>query len=126
MRQIWSNCSKAMTLSTYITAAIKYWEPRRLVYNFVMALIVLYYAAPVALQERGFSWIPGILALFVLAVMANILYCAAYPVDIFIQMSDFKEIWMKFRWLLFLLGLALASIFTWFLCQGIFLPFSGR
>ena len=110
-----------MALKTHITEALRYWEPRRIVYNLVLALITAYYAVPAALKERDFSWIDGILGLFVLAIIANILYCAAYPVDIFIQMSDFKDIWIKFRWLLFLTGVALAGIFTWFICSGIFM-----
>lgn len=110
-----------MSLKNHITDAIKYWEPRRVVYNLVLALIVVYYALPVVLREREFPWITGALGLFVLAVIANILYCAAYPVDIFVQMSDFKDVWVKFRWLLFVTGLAVAGIFTWLLCSGIFM-----
>jgi hypothetical protein len=61
-----------------------------------------------------------IFALFILAVLANIAYCAAYLVDIVAQMSGFRDIWLRFRWILFLIGLAFASILTRWFTMGFF------
>jgi hypothetical protein len=61
-----------------------------------------------------------ILVLFVLAVFANVAYCAAYPVDIFAQQSDFLGLWLKYRWLLFTVGLLFAAVVTRFFAMGLF------
>ena len=74
---------------SYVTNAISYWEIRRIIYNVVLAAIVLgYFVAnlPASLQLVT----PDVIfALFILAVLANIAYCAAYLVDIVAQMSGF-------------------------------------
>ena len=96
-----------------ITDALRYWEPRRLVYNGVLAVIVVVYAWP-GLSERGArEWLPALATLLVLAVGANVAYCAAYPVDLFLQCSDFRSTWLRYRWGLFLIGLLLAMAITW-------------
>ena len=60
------------------------------------------------------------LALFLLAVVANILYCTAYLPDIFVQASGFHELWRNFRWLLLLVGTTCAAIITHFVSTAMF------
>lgn len=48
------------------------------------------------------------LALFVLAALANVLYSAAYPVDVLIQRSSLRDLWRRRRWILWLAGMLLA------------------
>lgn len=112
-----------MNLREIITDSIKYWEPRRLIYNGVLGLIVIYYAIPVLIKQRDFDYLGGVLGLFVLAIIANVLYSTAYIADVFIQMSDFREIWHKCRWILLSVGITLAGVFTWILSRGIFEPY---
>ncbi len=118
-----------MNLREIITDSIKYWEPRRRVYNIVLGLIVIYYALPVLIRQReldslgGFDYLGGTLGIFVLAVIANVLYSTAYIADIFIQMSDYGEVWKKFRWILLTVGITIAAIFTWIFSRGIFEPY---
>ncbi len=88
-----------------ITEAVRYWEPRRLVYNGVLTIIVIVHAWPVLPNRWSGEWLPGLAALFVLAVATNVAYCAAYPVDLFLQCSDFRETWRRYRWGLFVIGL---------------------
>jgi hypothetical protein len=64
--------------------------------------------------------IDSILWLFLLAVLANVAYCAAYIVDIFVQASAFRDQWKQFRWLLFTLGLAFAAVLTRYFAMGLF------
>jgi len=105
---------------SYVTNAISYWEIRRIIYNVVLAAIVLgYFVAnlPASLQLVT----PDVIfALFILAVLANIAYCAAYLVDIVAQMSGFRDLWLRLRWILFLIGLAFASILTRWFIMGFF------
>ena len=97
-----------------ITDAIKYWEPRRVGYNLVLAAIVLGWIALTWPHFRGaFTW-PSLLALFVLAVLANVCYCAAYIVDIPLQYSAFQNAWRRWRWTLWLIGVAFAGVITFF------------
>jgi hypothetical protein len=96
-----------------ITDALRYWEPRRLVYNGVLAVIVVVYAWLVLPDHGTGEWLPTLATLFVLAVGANVAYCAAYPVDLFLQCSDFRSTWLRYRWGLFLIGLLLAMAITW-------------
>ena len=53
----------------------------------------------------------------ILAALANVAYCAAYPIDLFVQASDFRDLWRAYRWIvwaagtLFALMLAAISLF---------------
>ena len=96
-----------------ITDAIRYWEPRRLVYNSVLAIIVLVRAWPVLSSHWSGEWLPALATLFVLAVAAHIAYCAAYPVDVFLQGSAFRATGRRYRWVLLMTGLLTAAALTW-------------
>ena len=94
--------------------ALAYWEPRRLVYNGALALVV---AADIAAGWPGSrTWLSGdsLLGMFLLAVVANIAYCAAYAVDLFIQFSEAREEWRKRRWIVLAIGTAFAAVITHF------------
>lgn len=113
------------SIREYATEAIRYWEPRRAIYNIFLAAIVVFYfifGLPVSKQQLTAD---SLLVLFLLAVVANVAYCAAYLVDIFVQMSGFREVWRGARWILFVVGLAFAAILTRFMSIGFFLP-QGR
>ncbi len=84
-----------------IANAIRYWERGRILYNVVLAAIVIgYFVAnwPVSRVRFAFDLAQF---LFVLAVLANIACCAAYPVDVFVQMSSVRSTWLRFRWVMF-------------------------
>jgi len=57
---------------------------------------------------------PSVLAVFVLAVLANICYCAAYIVDLTVQYSEFRDPWRKQRWVLWAVGVAFAGVLTYY------------
>jgi hypothetical protein len=103
-----------------LSNAISYWERRRLVYNAVLLLVV---ATIFAVNWPG-SWanlsVNALLVLFVLAVLANVAYCAAYVVDVAAQLSAFRDRWLKVRWLLGVIGTAFAGVLTYFFSSGFF------
>jgi hypothetical protein len=101
--------------------AIKYWEPRRLVYNLVLAAVVVSYFALAWPKSEAFLSVNFALMLFLLAVVANVCYCAAYVVDIFVQLSSVRALWLRKRWLLFLLGMMFAAVITRFFALVLFL-----
>jgi uncharacterized membrane protein YczE len=60
------------------------------------------------------------MVLFMMAVLANVAYCAAYLVDVFAQMSHYRELWFSARWIVFTVGLTFAAVLTRFFCLGLF------
>jgi hypothetical protein len=49
-------------------------------------------------------------ALFVLALAANVCYCAAHVVDIALQYSSYRARWLRWRWALWLSGMLFAVL----------------
>jgi hypothetical protein len=75
-----STASVPPPLREIFTDALRYWERRRIGYNIVLALIGLGWVVFTWPHFRSaFTW-GSLLALFVLAVLANACYCAAYLV----------------------------------------------
>ena len=99
--------------------ALRYWEPRRAIYNAVLLCVVV--------VEFVIRW-PGsksalkadtILVCFLLAVLANVAYCAAYGVDLFVQFAGMRASWLRMRWLVLAVGIAFAATITHFFAPGI-------
>jgi hypothetical protein len=100
--------------------AIRYWEPRRIAYNLLLALIVVIHfikGLPASRSTLGFN---GLLFLFAMAVLANVAYCAAYVPDIFAQMSNVRDGWLRYRWIVLLIGMAFAGVLAHFWSSGMF------
>lgn len=116
----WLTTMETQTLRESLTDAIRYWEPLRVVYNAVLAVIVLFYFWIGYPASKASVTIDGILFLFLLAVLANVAYCATYLVDIFAQSSGFRETWRKNRWILFAIGLLFAGVLTRFWAAAMF------
>jgi len=108
------------TLSEIVTDAIRYWEPRRFLYNVVLGSIVIGYFVAYWPESREVVTFEAALGAFMLAVMANLCYCAAYLVDIFVQISDYRILWQRWRWVLLAIGIAFAAILTWQFSEGFF------
>ena len=107
-------------LKDSLTDAIGFWEPRRVIYNVVLAGIVCLYFWRGLPSSKTLLDVNFALSAFVLAVLANICYCAAYLPDIFIQMSDFRHAWRRIRWILFVVGTVFAATITRFIAMGFF------
>ena len=98
--------------------ALRYWEPRRLAYNVVLAGVVAAHVAAGWPASRLLFERDHVLMLFLLAVLANVAYCAAYAVDLFIQFSELRAAWPRRRWLLLVIGTAFAAVLTHFFVLG--------
>ncbi|MHB8526508.1 MAG: hypothetical protein ACYDD2_10185 [Candidatus Acidiferrales bacterium] len=92
--------------------AIGYWERRRIVYNFLLAGVVIIWITTTWPHFRpAFTW-PSLAALLVLAMLANLCYCAAYVADLPMQYSSFRNLWRRWRWGLWVIGTLFAIVFT--------------
>jgi hypothetical protein len=103
-----------------LTNAIRYWEKMRIAYNVVLLLVVAgcfawnYSALGSKLSVNVF------LSMILCGILLNVLYCAAYIVDVLVQMSEYSERWTQFRWVLFLIGAMFAAILTRFWSLSVF------
>lgn len=97
---------------TIFADAIGYWERRRIIYNLLLAAVVVtWIAATWPHFLPAFTW-SSLLALVVLALLANVCYCAAYVADLPMQYSSFRKTWRRWRWTLFLVGTLFAILFA--------------
>jgi hypothetical protein len=91
-----------------VTDSLRYWEARRIAFNAALGVVVagsfFYYQPPL----DALGWQP-IIGLLFAAVLANVLYCAAYAVDLLVQLSDYQAVWRRYRWLLWVAGTVLAA-----------------
>jgi len=105
-----------------LTDALRYWEPRRLIYNAALAVVVVIQVARAWPVSRQILTFDSILGLFILAVLANVAYCAAYIPDILIQQSALRSTWLKYRWTMLAVGCLFAAALTYFFTLGIIWP----
>lgn len=102
------------------TDLLRYWEPRRLVYNAALVVVcVVQFVTYLPGSRAAFTWDAALVG-FLLAVVANVLYCAAYLADGFVQYTPFRTVWLRIRWLLFALGVAFATVLTHFIAKAYF------
>lgn len=95
-----------------LTNAISYWERRRILYNLLLTAVVIGWIALTWPHFRpAFRW-DSFVALLVLAVLANLCYCAAYIADLSMQYSSFRDMWRRWRWALWLGGTLFAILFA--------------
>src|SRR5260221_624275 len=113
----------AASLRDAATDGLGYWEPRRLIYDAVLAAVVVTYFFAAWPASRQVLSVDLGLTVFLLAVVANVLYCFAYVADVFVQVSGLREAWLRSRWVLFVVGPAFAATVTRFVVIGLL---SGR
>jgi len=116
----------SITVAEAATEGIRYWEPRRLVYNGLLAAVVLLYFAAAWPTSGDLLSVDLVLEVFVLAVLANVFYSAAYVPDVFAQLSTLRGTWLRTRWVLLLIGTTFAATLTRFISMGMFIPHTHR
>jgi hypothetical protein len=107
-------------MSGYVASALRYWEPRRAIYNLVLGGVVLVHFVLAWPASRAMLSFDLVLELFLLAVIANVCYCAAYLADIFVQFSGLESAWRRARVGLLVVGTAFAATIVHFLSRGFF------
>jgi hypothetical protein len=93
-----------------LSDAIHFWEIRRIFYNLALvaaSLVWLIATWPHFRPAFNLIYLPPIA---VLALLANVCYCAAYMVDIPMQHSTLSTAWKRYRWVLWLAGTLFALL----------------
>ncbi|MGN6730312.1 MAG: hypothetical protein ACTHJG_10825 [Rhodanobacteraceae bacterium] len=117
-----TNTHARISFRDALSDAIHYWELRRIVYNIALAAVVIALAVAswTRIESRlGFELLLGLL---VLAVLANICYCAAYVVDLPMQLSSHVGTWKRWRWLLWIFGVLFGMALAWYWAGDEILP----
>src|SRR5207245_9000444 len=81
------------TFRESVSDAIRFWEPRRLVYTAHLSVIVPSYLFRAFPASKAVLTLDAILGMFLLVVLANVAYCAAYIADAFAQWSTYRDMW---------------------------------
>jgi hypothetical protein len=103
----------------YVADALRYWEPRRVIYNVALATVVLGHVAVGWPESRDTLSLNVLLGFFLLAVLANVCYCAVYVMDLFVQFSGLREFWAKGRIAVLIIGTAFAAVIAHFFVTNI-------
>ncbi len=70
-----------------LAEAARFWEPRRVIYNLILTAVAVFWVVKTWPHFRPAMRLDALLKLTVLALLANLCYCAAYVVDIAMQQS---------------------------------------
>jgi len=97
-------------LRGFLADAIRFWEARRLVYNLILAIVVVVWIAASWPHFRPMFTPHGLLLLVILALLANACYCAAYILDIPMQSLFVGDSLRYWRWCLWVIGTLLAVV----------------
>ena len=90
--------------------AIRFWEPRRIAYNALLTAVVAAWVVATWPHFRGAVSLRSLLLLCILAVLANVCYCAAYLADVPLQRTLFQAAWRRWRWGFWLAGMVFAIV----------------
>ena len=90
--------------------ALRFWEFRRIFYNLALAAIVVAWLVLTWPHFRPAFTLTSLLFLVIMALLANLCYCAAYLVDIPMQNSPLRVAWHRWRWALWLIGTLFALL----------------
>ena len=106
------------TFASKAASALRYWESMRPLYNLALAAVVVGHIIAGWPASRAWLTRDAALGAFFLAVLANIAYCVAYAVDLFVQFSELRTEWPRYRWIVLLIGTAFAAVITHFVMLG--------
>ena len=97
--------------------AARWWEPRRILYNIILAAVFIALTARTWPRLRPELTSAAVLPLIVLALLANVCYCVGYLADAPVQLVRDTRARNWWRWALWFAGTLFAVAFEtyWFL-----------
>jgi hypothetical protein len=90
--------------------AVRFWEPRRVIYNVVLGTILAGWFVLTWPHFRPAMTAFHLMQFAVLGVLANVCYCAAYLVDVPLLQAGVGEGWKRGRWGLWTVGMLFAIL----------------
>jgi len=112
--------SDSFTPREAVADALPYWEPRRIIYNVAVAAVVAGHFAAAWPASSATLTVNLLLGLFLLALLANICYCAVHAVDLFVQLSGLQESRSKGRIDVLIVGTAFGAVIAHFFATNMF------
>jgi hypothetical protein len=104
--------STGFHLRDRFSTAIRYWEPRRIFYNAILATVVVGWLLLTWPHFQKALTLQSLLFILILGAVANLCYSAVYLADIPLQYSNFQPVWQRWRLGLWLIGMFLAILLT--------------
>lgn len=98
-----------MTMLDCLRRAGSYWERKRIVYNAVLVMLTLTCWSSEIVAGGLHAWLGAAIVLAGFALIANALFCLAYPIDIGLQLFSLETMLKRARPVLFISGLLIAS-----------------
>jgi hypothetical protein len=95
-----------------LSDSLRFWERGRVVYNLILMAVVATWIFASWPHFRPTMNMFSLLRLMILGFIANVLYCAAYVVDVPMQSSDIRSTWRRWRWTLWAVGTLFAFLLT--------------
>ena len=109
-----------------LRAASRFWEPRRLWYTAILFAIVLLWVVLTWPHFRAALNLADLGRMTVLALLANVCYCAAYMAEFSIQGALPEKFWRRARYAIWVSGMLLAIVITnYWMADEIYPDFSG-
>lgn len=93
-----------------LAEAARFWERRRLYYNFILTAVAVGWVVATWPHFRPALTLDALLKMAVLGLLANICYCAAYLMEFAMQGASGADLGAR-RWVLWLVGTGLALVF---------------
>jgi hypothetical protein len=105
-----SGTSPSASFRAQLADAARFWEPRRLLYNFILILVTFTWILATWPHFRPALTLTSLFLMSILALLANACYSVAYFVDIPLQSSSAGASRNRFRWGLWILGTLFAFV----------------
>jgi len=93
-----------------LTNTVHFWEPRRILYNAILTAVAIFWIAISWPHFRPALTLSSVAPMAVLALLANLCYCAAYFPDLHLQVLLSPASLRRFRWTLFIFGTLFAML----------------
>src|SRR5579864_5751968 len=93
-----------------VADAAHFWEPRRIWYNGILCVFVLLWIVFTWPHFRPAFTLVAMGKMLVLALLANICYCAGYVAELFVQPVIPRAYWRRIRWTVWVISVLLAVV----------------
>ena len=104
---------KPIDFAAILTEGLFYWEKKRLLFNSVLTAVFFLTRRLTPITEQPKIILYLVVVWILLGTLANAFYCVCYLPEIAFQISDLRDVWKQYRWLLFSLLTVVGSILAW-------------